>query len=562
MDKQSTEILEIVFHKIGHFWQDSGLIGFKNILSKINEENDHKISIKLDEDHFVVSGTQKDIQESLNKSYDALINEYYNISTELQKQDKEKYNFYYDNRKDDFYMFPKRKARGIAWLIFDQPPKASAQQVKWKNKTKHILPEEYSHLQKRLDSFIEQNNLTNITSSAMLIDGPNEVKPTLDLDISKPQNKKRYECCICGAPAANCYEVGSTILPLLTGASGGLSFNSNGGSPEKACWKCALLGKFVPVNGFYYRSKNSLFTFFPYSSSLKKMDEIYPAMNATKSTDPNYNQNFDTSLGTYFQKSFEVAFAFFYTLYSKLVKEGNNNTSIREDLDNLYGIDILDTNVNFYILTATHTGSTFAIKSLWLFQDTLYIFKLFNALEQQVSIDMKEFMRLLIDYDAQNDGMTLYRNRICERILKKKSVLDLLEQYVYHSNRNKKTGYIKPLFDFLMFYEANIGGKEKMTSEEQSAAVTLGKRIGYAIGKEEDGRKSDLYTLRRTKSRVAFLEQLNRLQFRMGGTLTIPPEIYEGSLSNKNFKEFKQFCMIAALNSFFAAKSNIKKGAE
>jgi hypothetical protein len=52
-----------------------------------------------------------------------------------------------------------------------------------------------------------------------------------------------------------------------------------------------------------------------------------------------------------------------------------------------------------------------------------------------------------------------------------------------------------------------------------------------------------------------FLEQINRLQFRLGGAFVVPPGVYEGELTMENFVTFKQYCMIVALNSYFAAKS-------
>ena len=91
-----------------------------------------------------------------------------------------------------------------------------------------------------------------------------------------------------------------------------------------------------------------------------------------------------------------------------------------------------------------------------------------------------------------------------------------------------------------------------MTIEEQEAAVTLGKRIGMVVGKE--GKKGDLFALRKARRKTDFLNELNRLQFKC--KLTVPPDVYEGKLTDKNFMEFKQFCMIAALNSFHAANQS------
>ncbi|MFQ5561399.1 MAG: hypothetical protein ACE5FU_12570 [Nitrospinota bacterium] len=95
-----------------------------------------------------------------------------------------------------------------------------------------------------------------------------------------------------------------------------------------------------------------------------------------------------------------------------------------------------------------------------------------------------------------------------------------------------------------------------MNIEEQEAAVTLGKRIGFVIGK--DGKKEDLFALRKGRKKTDFLNELNRLQFKC--SLTVPPDVYEGKLTDSNFIEFKQFCMIAALNSFHAATKTKEGG--
>lgn len=552
-------IVEVRFPKIGHFWQDSGLVGLASILSNILDKDNLDLSLQLEGDYLTLIGTTDNIQNAIEKAYDMVIKKYYDISTQAQIEDRENYNFYYDSQKDNFVVFPKKKARGVAWLIYDQPSKASVNQVKWADKSRHLLPKEYSHLQKRLNSFLSENKLKNINASAMLLDGPNEVRPKVKIDIkSEFKKKEKGYCCLCGQPSVILSEVGSTVLPLLTGTSGGLSFNSEGGNPEKACWKCALLGKFVPENGFYYCSGDDLFMFLPYSRSLKKMEAVLRSMKSVIIDDPNYNQNFQISLGKYFQKDFEISMAFFYTLFQELEK--NNMSDNEIDLPAIWQIITDTAEVEFYVLYARYQGKTFGIKSLWPFKDVTYIFRFFHELiRHSPLIDIKEVMRLLVDYDAKNDGMTLYRNRICERILKKRSILNLIEQYVFHSNRSEKIGYIQPLFDFLVFYETLIGGGKHMTQDEQNVAVKLGRRLGSVLGKSEQGRKSYLYSLRRARNREDFMEQINRLQFRLGESLIIPSEVYEGSLTVDNFSEFKQFCMVAALNSFFAAKSKKEK---
>ena len=95
-----------------------------------------------------------------------------------------------------------------------------------------------------------------------------------------------------------------------------------------------------------------------------------------------------------------------------------------------------------------------------------------------------------------------------------------------------------------------------MTDTERQAAVSLGKRIGSIVAEEKDGRKGDLFALRKSRTVAGFLGELNRLQFRY--PLAVPPETYEGALRQDTFEEFRGFCMVAALNSFNAKISSRK----
>ena len=96
-----------------------------------------------------------------------------------------------------------------------------------------------------------------------------------------------------------------------------------------------------------------------------------------------------------------------------------------------------------------------------------------------------------------------------------------------------------------------------MTMDAQEAAVVLGKRIGMTVG--ENGKKGDLFALRKARRKTDFLNEVNRLQFKC--RLIVPPDLYEGKLTDINFVEFKQFCMITALNSFYAAIQSNRGGA-
>lgn len=568
MKRQGKET-ELTFRKLGHFWLDSGLIGLVKMIEDVNSD----IQVIISNDKLVLKGSKDNLKSSLEKAYDRLISYYYNLSTQKQKSDTSSYNFFYDTKQDEFVSFPKKKVVGIASIIYNKAPRPSGSSLKWKEekdwkkqkkemiinnkkvlKTRPHLPDSHSFLQEGMDAFLDKHEL-DITTSGLLIDGPNQVKPKVMIKVDT--GKSKGNCYLCGEPSNGLDDVKETVFPLITGSSGVLSFNSLGGKPERVCWKCSLLGKFVPVNGFYLSQKGHLFAFLPYSSSLEKMADVYAPLHEAEYKDPNLYRNFDHPLGGYFQRPFEVTFAFLYTLYKKLLLQQTEKDDENAVLnwEEMLQITTSKAPLEFFVLHMESKGQTTMCKMAWPFRDSVYFFRLMNEVEQG-GISMREVMRLLVDYtQMKNENKTLTRNRVCERILKKQTFLDLIEAHVFHVKLN----YFKPLLDFLIIYESIVRKEDAMTKEEQETAVTLGKRVGMAVGKE--GKKGDLYALRKTRTKTDFLEQLNRLQFKLGNSFTVPPAVYEGNLTNENFKEFKPFCMIPALNSFNAAKSDkFKKG--
>jgi len=287
------------------------------------------------------------------------------------------------------------------------------------------------------------------------------------------------------------------------------------------------------------------------------MIDVYAPLQDAKYDDPNLYKNFQHPLGfenyadAFFQKPFEVSFAFLYTLYKKvLLHQENGSEGGVLDWEEMCNLTLSKAPLEFITLHAESKGQTSMGKMVWPFRDSIYFFRLIKELEE-AKINMKEVMRLLIDFSQKNENRTLIRNRVCERILKKQSILNLIESHVFHTDQS----YIKPLVELVIQYEPIVRkGEGCMTIEEQSAAVTLGKRIGMVVGKE--GKKGDLFALRKARRKTDFLNELNRLQFKC--QLTVPPDVYEGKLTDLNFIEFKQFCMIAALNSFHAANQSHK----
>jgi len=564
--KQKEKNVQLSFLKAGHFWLDSGLVG----LIKTLDEMEKEIVIQQKNNELILEGSETAIQNTLEQAYEILVNRYYNISTKKQKEDTRAYNFYYDNKEDCFYSFPKKKSCGIAEIIYNKAPRPTGTSVKWAYKsdkkvefeykgkrikrTQVRLPEPYARLQEKMDEFLNENEL-DITTSGLLVDGPNAVKPKVKIKAGSKPKKIRGYCYFCGQPSDILEEATQTTFPLITGTSGVLSFNSMARNPEKVCWKCSFLGKFVPVNGFYYTSGDDIFAFFPYSPSLEKMLDAFVPLHEAEYQDPNYYRTFENIIEGYFYHAFEVTFTFLYTLYKKVLlhQKGEEEPAVL-DWEKFYDLTMDKATLEFYIMHARKEGNTFSVKTLWPFRETVYFYRLLDQVEKS-GISMRDVMRLMVDFLQKNENTTLMRNRVCERVLKKKSILDLVETIVYGSDKN----YIKPIVDFLVIYEPEIRKDDSMTREEQDAAVVLGRRIGMAVAKNENGKKGDLFALRKARKKVDFLEQINRLQFKLGNEFVVPADVYEGKLNDENFQEFKQFCMIAALNSFNAATSDTRK---
>lgn len=561
--------VELVFPKLGHFWLDAGLVG---LLKSLDELKEIPISYKIIENNLVLKGTPEEVEKALEAAYVSMVDSYYNVSTQKQKAETASYNFYYDSKEDQFVSFPKRKAVGIADLIYNKAARPTGSSIKWVSemqkditfngkvtkRNRGVLPKEYAHLQEKMELFLDEQGI-NVTTAGLLVDGPNAVMPKVKIKVE--QKRTKGHCYLCGEEAEVLEDANQTVFPLLTGGSGVLSFNSEAGNPGKVCWKCALLGKFVPVTAFYSMQGEHLYGFLPYSISLTKMAEVYDLLQDAKFLDPNLYSNFKHSLGGYFYHPFEMTFAFLFAQYSRMLKQkliDETEEGVFElDFENLYKLTLEKAPLELYVVHSKSEGSTNATKMMWPFKETVYFFRMMETLEHGTGTPMKQIMSLLLDYsETKNEAKSLLRNRVCEQILKKQSILPLIEQHVFHTELQ----YFKPLLDLVLLYEWVIKGEDAMFKEEQDAAVNLGRRIGMAVGENTTGKKGDLFALRKSRRKVDFLEQLNRLQFKLGNDFVVPADVYEGKLTDENYQEFKQFCMVAALNSYNYAKNNKNHG--
>ena len=548
----SASIVEIQFPKLNHFWMDAGLLGLYRIAQK-EQSKESGVEITFDDTGVSFKGSEKNIQSFLQKTYDRLLKDYYNTSSQTQIEKKE--GFYYDTKKDQFVRFPKVKSMGIAGLIFNKAPRPTNGEIKYdKSQTKKgILPPDHQHLQERLELFLSENKI-KVGSSSLLVDGPNAIQPKVDIRIKT--GKPKGNCFVCGEPSSSLSEIGGTVFPMITGSAGVLSFNTQGGSPEKVCWKCDFIGKFVPVTGFYSMNKDTYHIYFPYSASLEKMNDVFRSLETSKIDDPTFLRNFENRLGGYFQKPYEQFFTFLYSLYRVVMTKRVTSTKDTDeeyelDYEKLFEVNLNRTPLDFVVMYTESLGDAQMGKMIWSFQESVYIFRLLDYLERN-KLDLKKVMTLLVDFDQpKTESKTILRNRVCENILKKKSVVDQIEQHVFRINKSK-TQNIRPLYDFVILYEKIIReGGNTMDQETIDIAVSVGKTVGMSIAPSGKKGKGDLFRLRKTRKPEDFLNEINRIQMKYG--TKVSADLYnKGQKMEENFNEFKQFCMIAALNTFNA----------
>lgn len=543
------------FPVIHQYWMDSGLLGFYT-LAKENEESYPKVKICADETGVHLRGSQTDLESFLYQVYEVLLQKYYNTSTE--KQQEERAGFYYDTKKDNFERFHKVKARGIAEVIFNKAPRPTKDSVAYVKGT-HKLPDPYTGLQERFDTFLSKNNL-KADGKTFLIDGGNKIHPKVN--ISLVSKKPIATCRLCGRKIEAHEEISGTVFPLITGSSGVKSFISGCDKVDVVCWACNYVAKFVPVVGHYSMSSDSTYIFLLYSQSFQRMIAVMPSLNhiTSEKEPPLPYQNYADKLGSYFQHSYEQFFSFLYTVYDYTLSLPHENRS-EVDLEDLYGLPNNNAPISFYALHFRKLGQSFVGKLVWNFTESVYLFRLLESLSKKKKIDIEKVMWELVDSDQpKRELKTLVRNKVCERILKKQQIMDILEQFVYHICRSE-TKSIKPIYDFTIAYECILAAEDSMKQTLINTAVSLGKTLGLTLGIDGKKARGDLFQLRKTRRLSDFLNEVNRIQMKYGVSVTA--DLYNsGEELDQNFAEFKQFCMIAALNSFNAKVSEKKTSGE
>jgi len=628
MSKEPGETpVAVEFLRTGNPWIDAGIVGLYRVLRQkppylmsVPERDDAKSFAQvsfddLREDRLLVTGPVAQIQACLEWAYDQLVASYFNVSTKKQESEKNSWNFYFDSPKNCFVPFPKKKAVGAASLLFDKAARPSKAQVGWGNnptgdRTPGILPASHAHLQALLDEFLALEGLKPGPPAGLLVDGPNEVRPKVEIRVQ--QAKTRGTCFLAGTPESTLVEAKETAFPLLGGSR---SFISGARDWPKMGWKIDFVGKFVPALAFFYYQGDDLHVFFPQSSNLRRLNELADVLLGMKEVDPNLFRNFDLLLGTYLQRKSEVALAFLHRVFVELskVEQAEHQARFEEAISPGSGIEpgdeettgssdveaeakepppaisfqaVFDAlrrqgDVSFTVISASKKGNVWMAGEFTTFRDIDRLARLFEAMQKPIYAqsgrgrpvcDHRKLFLALIDFDAKNENKTLLRDKVCEAVFRRQSVLTLLERHAFHINSHTdltKVRPVGPLLDFARLYEVDLHKGTVMEAAFQTMVETatwLGNVIGEAlasavkgkaespeekpVAKESQGKaKGGLHRLRKTRSVGDFVNELARLQLRY--RISVPRDVLDGkTLTPELFEQFRGFCVVAALNKF------------
>lgn len=605
--------IELNFQRTGIPWIDAGTAGLFRVLTsrtsylvdsllkeQVQAATDG-VSVEFsDVGDLKLVGSKDQLQQLLELAYEDLTDCYFNVSSEKQRADRKAYNFYFVTDEERFQVFPKSRAAGPALLLFDKASRPTGTQKKWG--TDHesgkgkpgILPDGMEAHQGTLDLLIEEYGLKPGPPAGLLIDGPNKVQPKIKIRVGLREQPCDF---LTGDDTGGLDTGKATAFPLFGGSR---SFASNTTDEPRVGWQMDYVGKFTPAVTFFYMQNDDMYLFYPQSSVLSRIVDVSEELIGMRQVQANFFKNFELQLGGYFSERSEILFAFLHAVFrhfsgyrpkeptvasdddseDELAALGPADDDEASNVEHISCQQVFDklcrgAPVNFAVVAARKMGNLWMGRDFQTFTDVLYIARLLDLMTsvvprengpQRQRCSPKRLMATLIDFSSKKNK-TLLRNKVCERILSKQSVLALLEKHAYHKFSQWKPGeplMISVLRDFALLYEPEICEAHGMTKTgfEQMAqsAKWLGEKIADAVAGFTDGESSErgesvgrskgvFFRLRRARTLQDFQEEIIRIQMRY--KLDIPAHALDADRFNpETFAQFKGFCVIAALSRF------------
>lgn len=561
-------ILTMEFPRTGNPWIDAGIVGLYRVLNRKATYVDPPAEADGDRwqpsrfpdvnlgglaaDRLVIKGPADQVQACLEAAYDRLVAIYFNVSSQKQKEEKGSYNFYYDQGQKKFITFPKKKAAGAALLLFDKAARPSREQVEWgtepdaRGKPARIpgrMPPKYAHLQEELDALLKQNGMKPGPPAGLLLDGPNQVRPKVEIRTNERPAKAKAQCFLVGTAEAALVEAKETAFPLLGGSR---SFINGVADWPRMGWKVDFVGKFVPAVSFFYLQGDDIHVFIPESTNLQRVDVLADLLASMMRLEPNLFRNFDLLLSPpklrpFFQRRSEVALGFLYSVFVKLSEhrpppagadandrepqaagsrkaifdddpEGNGDEGQEGASEPPIALDLVfdalwrEGTTSFTVVSATKKGNVWMARDFTTFRDIDRLARLFARMQRRITTrdgkgryecDPKNLFATLIDFEANPEARTLVRDKVSESILRGESVLALLERHAFHINTHSDPGKgrrVGPLLDFAQIYEKGLRegtDMEEKYSQMVKTATWLGDSIGKALANAVLGKSDD-----------------------------------------------------------------------
>lgn len=506
-----------------------------------------------DDELQIEAQNEENLRMFLDDCYEQLALRWWNVSTANQIAEPKA--VYYNRNTDEFELKPKRMPTPIPSLFI----KGSS----WRYPEAIDYDDLSSEMQQRVDEFLEGKSAElSGKKRKLLLKAPVCHK---ELEFFPPKKKKKNTCAVCGAQSSNCVDVSQPTYLLFASNSAARSFNSQASTPDKVCWECEMLGRFAVESASYHqiikdkKGEYDLFILHIYSPDLTKAAQINQKigygslMREINREDYRSNIRYDGSLIKFARLPYEFLWAFFVQAYD-IINENiiiESHSDVLALFEELMHLTMDKAPIEIILFMVSSKGQTFITKEIIYYNEPSYAFRLLYFLDE-MEISAKSLFNQLRVRD-EKDHHILFRNEFFRRILLRQSVVKQTESFAFHQSMGEQGVYLNDLLRFLMKYEPMIRGV-KMTEQQIEAAVNLGKSIVLQardnIQKTEEFKKikGDLFSLRKTRNKEAFINQLITLQMRYG--LIVSNVVQEGVLEKVPFEEFKAYCMLGALNTF------------
>jgi hypothetical protein len=586
---------KITFNQTANIFLNAGIIALTHYLEEYQDESNYAFDFNLAENELTIESEH--LFQLLEDVYYLMGKEVYDTAT--QKQRQELGNAYYDEKTGEFKRFPKMNTYGLTQLLTNNVH--SARFKKGKNKLKQENPDLYLGFEK---FFHQESSLEKTWKDAKTLYFNEPYKMITLLDEIKPAyfQPGKEICYLTGESYKKLINKIGTTSPFFSGLTNFNSFLKT--TDKKISWKAMYLSRFAPKFCLYKyanKKRDTITCYFLESNNLENLKELYQKhrslfKDSNELLADEYVCNFKlhnfkahtkkkTDTANDFTEPSETLFMLIYTIYRQFLFEKGleNITDVEDDFD----LGYVQTPISLVSFKADSFSQTIRPNSFEHFNDFKFAISLIRYLEknglnfQQLLASLKFLTRA--DKNSKNKYRLerQIRNKILDKVLKRKSIIKNMESLFYDCFKYLMSGddirykNFKVLLDLVILYEPVIkyAGNQHMTKDIQEKAIKLGSSIGMSILRGDndempslDVKKSNAKTgrsyiigLHKARTFEQFREAIIRLQTKYN-------LIVSGDLLNKmneeNYEYIKQFAIISALNQINFVLKPIAKSNE